>query len=292
MNLCFDLGGTSTKVAFFKNEKIVKKETIEYNQSGNIESKELLKKLVEYIESINDFEMIDNICISSSGLVDSETGNIGGLSAIKNLSKINFINEFKKRFKKPVYIENDGKCATLAEITQGNGVGSKNLFILVLGTGIGGGIVIDGKIHKGSNLIAGDVGYFFQHNYNGKYTNLSEVAGMYFLTNKYEQISNTSKSGKEIYDCYLIDKVAKEIIDKQILNLARAILNVSFTIDVDKVLIGGAISANELFLKLLNKKVSELYAGSGMIQNFKIDKCKFLNDSNLIGANQLVKRGK
>jgi len=256
MNLCFDIGGMSTKVALIEKNVILKKEVIKYNQLIN--AKDLLKKLFLYIENLCENKNINNISIAAPGIIDVKTGEIRGISAITDINKVNFKKAFESRFNIKTFIENDSKCAALAELLNGNGECCINAFIIVVGTGIGGAIIINKKIFKGSNNSAGEIGYFLEEIVENKYYNGSNLSGMYSLEQNYKLATNNHKSGKEIYDSYSIDKDAKEIIDKQIFHLAKLILNTSFVLGVDTVLVGGAVSANKLFVELLTKKVGEL----------------------------------
>ncbi|AHI54258.1 putative ROK family sugar kinase [Spiroplasma sabaudiense Ar-1343] len=287
MNLCFDVGGMSTKVAFIKNDAFIKKDIIKYDSL--ITAKNLFEKIVNYIKTSVEINNINNICLSFPGLINNETGEMSGLSAIQRNHEINFKKKLFELFHKNVYIENDAKCAAIAEMRKGNAIDVDNGLVLVIGTGIGSTVIINKKIHKGNHLMAGEIGCFLEKIENEKYLNFSETSGMYSLEKRYKKISGNTKTGKEIYESYLKDENAKELVNAQIYSLSKSIINISFTIDTDLVLIGGAISSNELFLNLLNKKVKELYKLSNMKQNFTILKCKFLNDSNLIGANELSK---
>ncbi|QGS52276.1 ROK family protein [Spiroplasma tabanidicola] len=284
-NLCFDVGGMSTKVALFENCEIIKRDKIEYGKLIN--SMELLEKIIFYIENFIDLKSLNNISIASPGVVDVNSGWITGLSAIADNDKINMKKELQKKFNKKVFIENDAKCAALAEINVGNGKKYQNLFLFVIGTGIGGAVIINKKIYKGSKLAAGEFGCVLEKLDKNEFHNGSHYGGMYNLEYKYKNISGKAKSGKEIYNLYAKDELCKNLINEQIFQIAKLIINTNFVLDADAVLVGGAISANDLFIDLLNKKLTELYFLSGMQKNIVLDRCKFTNDANIIGANQL-----
>lgn len=148
-----DLGGTHLRIARIKNKKIfdfTRKDTSQ-NQS------ELLKDISEGISKcVNN--NTKNIGISCAGVIEKGVVKISPNLPFKNFNLKTYL---EKKFKKKVLIENDGNCFALAESKYG--VKKKNFFILTLGTGIGGGVIIDGKLYKGRGS-GGELGHIILNN--------------------------------------------------------------------------------------------------------------------------------
>lgn len=134
-----DLGGTHLRVAVIKNGRILKLIEKDTPKTKN----ELLRELCKSIEECNASNTKD-IGISCAGFIENGIVKLSPNLPIKNLNLKAYL---QKKFRKRVEIENDANCVALAEAKLG--VKKKNFFILTLGTGVGGGIIIDGELYKG-----------------------------------------------------------------------------------------------------------------------------------------------
>lgn len=152
--IAVDLGGTNLRTALIKGNKILKyiKKNTPKNQN---------KLLLEMCDSISRLitDNVKGIGVGSPGPLEN--------GIIKNPPNLPFRNfNLKKflqdKFKKRVVIENDAKCVALAESKLG--CKKKNFIILTLGTGIGGGIIINGNLYKGNNGYAGELGHIILDN--------------------------------------------------------------------------------------------------------------------------------
>ncbi len=122
--------------------------------------KEFLKKLAEIALSYKGF--IGGIAICLPGMVDSTTGEILNLPNLKFLNGVN-IKKHLAKFSKNIRIDNDAKCYLRAEAKSGSAKGKKNVLLAAVGTGIGGAIMIDGKIYYGQGA-AGEIGHIVLEN--------------------------------------------------------------------------------------------------------------------------------
>ncbi|MCH8945640.1 MAG: ROK family protein [Nanoarchaeota archaeon] len=142
-----DIGGTHIRFARVKNNKIfdfIKKETPK-------NKKNILKEIAEYIKKYIN-KNTKAIGISCAGVIENNVIKISPNLPLKN---VNLKKYLQPKFKKRIEIENDANCAALAEARFG--IKKKNFFVLTLGTGIGGGIIINGELYKGKNS-AGEFG--------------------------------------------------------------------------------------------------------------------------------------
>lgn len=128
------------------------------------------------------------IAVSAPGAVDVSTGVIGGKSAVSGIHGPAWIEELQKCFGLPASIENDANCAAMAEVTFGNGRGCKNLAFVVCGTGIGGAVVIDGKICHGSHLYGGEFGCMVMRDDEGKLSTFSLQASTMSLVRRVRKV--------------------------------------------------------------------------------------------------------
>lgn len=148
-----DLGGTHIRTARVENNKIVKyiKKNTPKNKKGILN--ELCKSIDECLT-----KGVKGIGISYAGHVEGDSIKISPNIPLKGVDLKKFL---QKKYKMKIVIENDANCAAIAEIKFG--IKKKNFFVLTIGTGIGGGIVVDGKLFKGANC-GGELGHMILHN--------------------------------------------------------------------------------------------------------------------------------
>lgn len=146
-----DIGGSKIAAGLVKADKVLKKIVV---PTPNTQS-ELLKVLINSIESLDSKE-VKGIGLGVAGSID-KNGNwlcSPNITCVKNISLKSIL---QKRFKKRVEINNDANCFSLEEAIIGAGKKSRIVFGLILGTGTGGGIVIDKKLVNGADFLAGEV---------------------------------------------------------------------------------------------------------------------------------------
>ena len=155
MIACLDIGGTSIKVALSDElGNLIEKGHVSVADTFE----ELMGNIVTWVNVIKEKYEITGVAISSPGAVDSVTGIVGGASAVPCIHGPNWKEEIKNRLGLVASIENDANCAALAEVFNGSAKNIDSMMFVVCGTGIGGAIVRDGKIHHGKNLHGGEFG--------------------------------------------------------------------------------------------------------------------------------------
>lgn len=277
MYLVFDIGGSSNKYALIENDKIVEK--FSSKQEKNME--DLLKFFEDKINFFAKSHKIDGIGFSSPGTVDSSTGNIYGKSAVEFITEYNFALEIKNKFNLPVAIENDANCAALAEIFYGK-VDKNYLAFLIIGSGIGGSITKNGKIMKGKSLEAGEFGYMLLKNEDGNFDNFSKLATLPNIRRKMIKKYGIDESTYLIFDKYMQKKEPYITeVDQMFTYLAMGIYNIFYTVNPEKIYLGGAISSDERFVREIKNKLN-----TGVFKSIDIDisPVSFFNDNNLYGA--------
>ena len=272
--------------------------------------KDLISSVVNLVKELNKKYEIKGIGISIAALISSDYGTIVGAPNIANLSKLNFANEIKEEFKLPIIIENDANSAMWAEFKFGNAKGLNPVMFFIIGTGVGGGLVIDGKLFKGANGIGAEFGHMCvvpngllcgcgakgcieQYASGGaliRYANEALLANpdkseevLSFGEGKLSgtALTKAAKAGNEL---------ALAAFSKQADWLGLACASYSLIIDPQAIIIGGGVvDAGELFLAPVRAAMRKYMPFAESHVPPKIVAAKFGNDAGLIGAAELVR---
>lgn len=225
---------------------------------------------------------VAGVAISSPGSVNKQTGVIEGASAIPYIHNFPIQPKLEALFGLPVSLENDANCAALAELAAGAGVGKQSLLFLVIGTGVGGAVVIDGKIWHGAHLYGGEFGYMLMH--DGQ--TLSNLVSPVSLSKRFSAKVGHSVSGKAVFELAEAGDVpAQQAVQEVVDTLGQAIFNLQYAFDPELVVIGGAISANDHFLAQVRQSIAKVKATVeiGTITP-QLVPCAYLGEANLRGA--------
>lgn len=287
--LGIDLGGTSIKYSLMDKEGTV------FDVHHVPTPKDSFETLVQTLDQIvlPFKQQISGIAISFPGRVNPLTGFIYTGGAIASyMSNIPFKQLLEERYQLPVAIENDGKCAAHAELWKGNLQNVNSGAVVLIGFGIGGGIVLDGKVWRGahssssefSNLITD---YYFDQ----KPGYWMDHCGIYGLLRPYAQrkgLDITKVNGKLFFEALnQQDQDAQSIYQHYLKSLRSGILTLQAILDVEKYCIGGGISAQDRLIEDIRQEINDYF---DHIPNYvaqirpEIDRCQFSNNANLIGA--------
>ena len=298
--IVFDVGGTSVKYAIMNsNSRFLERGSYpSCTEDFNI----FMNHMAKVIEDYKQKYAIAGIALSCPGGVDSETGLIGGASALPCIHGPNFKEILLKETGLKAELENDANCAALGEVWIGAAKDNKDVLFVVCGTGIGGAVVKDKRIHKGANLHGGEFGYMImdicEENGETVFKNWSDVGSTIALVRtaaKLKNIEVSSIDGKKVFEmAEQGDKDCLEAISKFYFNFAKGIFNIQYMYDPEKIIIGGAISIREDFIERINEKLDFIMSSIEIAKVRPIiQKCEFNNDANLIGAlyNYLQRQG-
>lgn len=284
--LTFDVGGSSIKYALIKEDlTILEKEDVPTPM-------DTLENFIETIGKIYDQykDQIAGIAMSMPGIIDPDKGYQFTGGALRYIDKLNTVEVLKKRCPTNITIGNDAKCAANAEIGFGNLQDIQDGAVIILGTGIGGCLIKDHKVHTGKHFSAGEVSFVKTNNldsisWNHAWCNRNGIIGL--LERTQEALDTDEKfTGIEIFEMAnngnekvigAIDAFAREV--------ATQLFNIHVIFDCEKIAIGGGISAQPLLLELINKNLDAIFDNLGFdVYHPEIVACKFRNDANLIGA--------
>lgn len=299
MYVGFDIGGTTVKYGVLDEKgNILEKGSIETKYEPDIFYASLLK-IIE--EAQADYQ-IKGIGISAPGIVQKD-GFMLTAGAIRPLYGENFKQRLEELTGLPVTVENDANAVAIAEKWIGNATDMENYLCLVLGTGVGGGIVINEKVYRGSHGMAGEFGWMMIDKLpeTGDLEAVSInkraaiVGGLVRLYNealqKNEDTFNPVSDAREIFTLAENgDELATTITKQFYVDLSVGLVNLISCFDPEAILIGGGVSANEHFHRELQKTLTEVEKNHESINYLRgktiapVIPTKLKNDAGLIGA--------
>ncbi|GFH40788.1 ROK family protein [Lactococcus insecticola] len=275
--LTIDVGGTTIKYASFENGELAHKGAVDTpNQLADF-YKVLTKIKTDMAEKVD----LTGVAMSLPGAVSKSDGVIYGASAIPYIHNFPIKPVLEASFELPVSMENDANCAALAEVAYGAGKDYQDLLFFVIGTGIGGSVVLDRKIRHGAHLMGGEFGFMLMRDHT-----LSTDSSPVQMAGRYNLKNGTNVSGQEVFALAENgDSEAKVVVDTLFDSLARAIFNLQYALDPEIVLLGGGISQADFLIPKLQKALEKVYQQVEIATIMpKIAVCHFQNDANLIGA--------
>lgn len=278
--LCIDLGGTSIKFALYQDGQL--------NWQRNFPTPTNLERFYQLLDqevARYSTHAISGIAISAPGAVNKEKGIIEGTSAIPYIHHFTIQKALEERLHYRISIENDANCAALAEATLGAGKHASSLAMLVLGTGVGGSLVINGNIHHGAHLFGGEFGFMIM---NDRYQTFSQLGTVVNMAKHYSVAVNDGKDydGKEVLAlAEQGDRLAIKERQLFLQTLAIGIFNLQHAFDPQMILIGGGVSQADFLLPAIEAELDKLYQAVG-ISNLRpqLAICHFKNEANLLGA--------
>lgn len=285
--LVFDVGGSAIKYSIMT-------EDAEFIITGKVKTPtDSFENFRETIGSIYDEykDDIQGIAMSMPGIIDSDNGYAYTGGFLRYNDKREIVKELQERCNCDIVIENDGKAAALAEVWKGSLKENTDGIVMILGTGVGGGIIKDRKVHRGKHFMAGEFSYI-QSNISDRYNMNSFLGFVGSAIGLVSQIAESKGLKSEELDGIQAfeyiknnDKDAVEIIDQYTKNLAVQIYNLQCLFDPEKICIGGGISAQDILIEYIIKNVKEYYRNLNLgLPEAEVVRCKFGNDSNQIGA--------
>ncbi|MCI5774310.1 MAG: ROK family protein [Erysipelotrichaceae bacterium] len=284
--LTLDIGGSSIKYAIIDENCHLSKQNKKPTPLNDIGS--LWQTLDDIVEGCD--ETFDGIAISMPGVIDSQKGFAYTGGALRYIENCYFAKEITNRYKVPAWIGNDARCASLAEVGYGCLNDVNDAFVTILGTGIGGCIIKDRKVHYGKHFASGEVSSLLT-DINIPFepsTQWWAVNGSLGLLKEVQKATNINEqwTGEEIFA--MANDGNEQIIkgiDNFAKNIAVQLFNIQALLDVEKIAIGGGISAQPLLIELIKKNCDQLFKMPYIpIKAPEIVACKFLNDANMIGA--------
>lgn len=304
-----DLGGTNIVAGVVdENYNIISKASTKTNcpRPEKEIADDMAKMALQAVKNANlEISDIEWIGIGTPGIANSATGII---ERANNLGFVNtpMVKYIKETIEKPVFIENDANAAAYGEFVAGAAKEARNAICVTLGTGVGAGIIIDGKIYSGSNYAGAEIGHTVIEvdgaecscGRKGCFEAYSSATGLIRMSkeameknpdsimNKMAQEKGGKVTARTSFDAMRAgDKSAKEVVDKYIKYLAAGITNTINIFQPDILCIGGGVcnEGDPLLLPVKALVENEDFAKNSE-KRTEIVIAKLGNDAGIIGA--------
>lgn len=288
MILAFDIGGTEIKTSIFGDtfEKLLYTNKF---KTETVKTEKILNDFFKEIDHVNVNFKLTGIAISCPGIVDKGYVKKGG--SVSSLDNIYLGKILQQKYKIPVTIRNDAQCVLLAETQLGTLSQERDGVILTLGTGVGGGIMLNRELLFLRNSMSGEFSYMI-HSYDAS-GNFVRVGQKLSATQMIKRVNNYYYEGDEADGYQAFEHILKkeEYALKQFelfcRGLAGLIINIQSVLHVKKVVIGGGISANPIVTKNIQRQLQLIYSQDNMYNSFsqpEVVASRFLNYSGRVGA--------
>ncbi|MBE6855209.1 MAG: ROK family protein [Ruminococcus sp.] len=304
-----DLGGTNIVAGVVnENYEIIAKASTKTNcpRPANEIADDMAKMAIQAVENAKlTMDDIGWVGIGTPGIANSSTGII---EYSNNLGFENtpMVEMIQKHINKPVFIENDANAAAYGEFVAGAAKGANNAVCITLGTGVGGGIVIDGKIYSGSNFAGAELGHTVisvdgpqcSCGRKGCFEVFSSATGLIRMTKEAMEAHPESGmhalsaerggkvSARTSFDAMRAgDATAKQVVDDYLKYLAAGITNTINIFQPDVLCIGGGVcnEGDALLVPVKELVAKEVYTRNSK-KNTEIVIAKLGNDAGIIGA--------
>ena len=305
-----DLGGTSIKLGIVTNTgRLIKKISVQTEAEKG--PKKVIDNIISGIRKLTDKSKykIEGIGIGCPGVVTPGKGIVENPPNLPGWEKVNIGKVIRKEFKKNVFVDNDANAAAIGELTFGSGKNYKSFIMITLGTGVGGGIVINKKIYHGDFGAAGEIGHI-SIDFNGPKCNcgsygcIEAYAGNLYLRervrtelrkhpeSKMWKLINNDLSKVSPRKVQLAaetgDAFAKSVIDELGVHLGSAFASLCNVLDISVFVIGGGIAGfgKPLFDSI--KKTISRRVMAPIRPRVRVLPAKLKNDAGIKGASALV----
>ena len=303
--LGIDIGGTAVKFGLVNGEGVMVSEVSEYSvKFDNYETpiiETVVKSAKEFMSKNNkNFFDINGIGVSATGGINSKLGIVEGSAGhIKNWEGTNIKKRLEAEFGMNTAVLNDANAAALGEMWKGAAKGRENVVVMTIGTGVGGGIIVDSKILLGKKGFAGEIGHI-PVNVDGEKCSCGNTGCIEHYGSTSALVRNVKKavvSGEitgikeEETDGRLIFKEVSagnraviKYVDEWINYISAALIGLVHTFNPEMVILGGGVSKQkELFVDKVRDKVLH-----GVMHNFaqdlSIEAAELGNNAGIIGA--------
>lgn len=272
-----DIGGTGIKFAAMSKEG-------EILDKQEIATPDDLDSLLDWLKMLLSKQEYQGIAMSVPGAVDRKTGTIGGISAVPYIHGFSWYDKLAS-YELPIHLENDANCVGLSELLAHPEL--ENAACVVIGTGIGGAMIVNGRLHRGKHHLGGEFGYMTTLAPAEKLNNWSQLASTGNMVRYLaEKSGQTDWNGRKIYqEAEAGNTLCQEAIERMNRNLAQGLLNIQYLFDPDVISLGGSISQNKTFIEGVRSAISyfvDRYEEYSVTP--EIVACTYQGEANLYGA--------
>jgi glucokinase len=314
LSIGVDVGGTKVLGGVVdENGKILKSIRVDTPKAGG---QAVTDAIAGVVKQLADEYKLDRAGIAVPGYVSNDRQNVLGIPNIKDWQEFNLRNELSKILNMEFFIENDANAAAWAEYRFGAGIGESHVIILTIGTGLGGGIIIDGELFRGAHGTAAEFGHLrvvpngvrCGCGVDGCFERYASGTGLMMHTKKLvEEDPYGAKNllnrgdgtfegllGKHITEAALEgDQLARQALAITGHWIGAGISSLAAILDPELVIIGGGVvEAGDLILEPARQAMNQFMPFSGQHPHPRIVSAKLLNDAGLVGAADLARASK
>lgn len=300
MKIGIDLGGTTVSIGLVNhNYEIVEKiEELSLCEEGADAVIERMADMISRLLQRTGKPEISHIGLGCPGILNRETGTVIYSNNIK-WQQVPVCERLKERFHVPVYAENDANCAAIGEYLAGAGKGSSHMIMVTIGTGIGGGIILNGRLYLGKHGNANIIGHISIER-EGKectckrrgcwecYASTKALLEMAKQAGIFHVLPEKEITGQQFFNALeQKEEKAAGVFEVYTDYVAEGIANLINIMDPERIVIGGGISAQgEVLLLPVKEKVRQkIYFGD--MKMAEIVCSRLANDAAIIGAASL-----
>ncbi|MGO4349332.1 ROK family glucokinase [Paenibacillus sp. MCAF9] len=307
-----DVGGTAIKVGICNSDGQLL-QTYEGPTEASKGTDTILQNIAKYaqqivVESDYDWEQVDGVGVGIAGFLDIPNGIVKFAPNLK-IENVNLKAYLEQELNKTVKVNNDANVAALGEAWGGAGKGIAHCVCYTLGTGVGGGIIIDGKIVEGSMGMAGELGHMAivpdleaivcGCGKIGCLETVSSATGIIRMAkDAVERGDRTSLSlvedimAKDVLDAAKAgDEVATRIVNRAAYYLGKSMAMIAIVLNPQYFIIGGGVSKAGEFLFEQIREVFDKYTQDQAKENVQIVAATLGNNAGVVGAAGLILRG-
>ena len=277
-----DIGGTGMQIAYISEKEGIL-EKIEIPTDAQKGGKDILNRLSNEISKLLDNKVI-GIGVGTAGQIDNDGIVRSSTSNFKDWVGTNIKKELEKRFNLPVQVVNDVQAMALGEMIYGYNY--PHMISLAMGTGVGGAIINNGKLYRGTNGSAGEMGHaslvpFGKPCPCGNQGCLETYVSGTAIEQHYFELSSEHKKGKDIFKEE--DEYSKIVVADFLKYLNVALANIANTFAPDAIVLsGGVVGSLDRFMDKIQKDAQETALAAN--KDVKVLQSKLLSDAMILGA--------
>lgn len=309
-----DLGGTNIAVGLVSEEgELVAKKSVKTHSERPF--KDILKDMADCVLLLLDEQKVPldeviSIGIGTPGSVDSEHGVLVYANNFSEKENIKMREIIQSYIDKPVYITNDANAAALGEVVAGAAKGYKNAVLITLGTGVGGGIIINGQLYEGQYSAGAELGHIMLI-HDGEQCSCGRKGCWEAYASATALIRQTKRAMEAHPESYMNqiatldtvsgrtaftaakngDAAGQAVVDKYIQYIAEGLVDIINIFRPEILIIGGGIcNEGEYLLKPMREFLHKYAYGGGLHPDQKLAVASLGNDAGIIGAAFLGKK--
>ena len=281
--LAIDIGGTMVKYGLISSDgEILSTDKVETEAEKGLEN--ILNKIDNIFKRYKENNPV-GVAVSGTGQINGIIGKvIGGNPIIPNWIGANLVKILEEKYNLPAVLENDVNCVALGEKWIGAGKDLSNFICLTIGTGIGGGIILNNQLFRGENFVAGEFGHILIK--KGEFEQFASTTALIRLV---KERTGKTLNGKEIFDLEKKEIVEyQEVISEWIENLTDGLSSIVYCFNPANIILGGGVI--EQGEPLINRIKNSLFKkiGPQFKEKLNIIQAKLGNNAGMIGASYLL----